>query len=273
MKKIIAFILALFMTLTLLAACGGSKDKEKEDGATTTEATKDENGVEATDPPVVTYDIDTDYATLKYPEKFKDKVDVKIDQENGYTAKFSCGDTPLFDLVFNGEDGVFLGTIVGDDGKNTEVRVISHDIDPKAENHDELNEMSGSLNVIIDHLADDYTFVTAEDAVNVDRDDVYEIKTSVVSLYYPTAWKDEVTVKVEDTSVSFSCGSVKLFDVLFGSDKGDYIGSYKDTAVSIITYNIEKGKLTSAELTNLRAMQDDVNVVLENLEKEKDFTV
>lgn len=269
MKKILALLLTALMVFALLTACGG---KESEDGATNTEAQKAET-VAATDAPVVTYDINTDFVTLKYPEEYKDKVDVQIDGSDVYTAKFSCGDVPLFDLTFNGEEGNFLGTIVGDDGEKTVVRVISYDIDKEAENYNDLIAMAGSVNVIIDNLSKDYNFVTAEDAVNIDRDDVYEIETSVVPLYYPTAWKDEVTVEVEDAAVRFSCGDVKLFDVLFGSDKGDYIGSYKDTAVSIITYDLEKENLSSAELTNLRAMQDDVNVVLDNLQKDKDFTV
>ncbi len=266
MKRILCCLLTVCLIAAVFAACSDKKD----DTAAKDEAVSGETSETATEKPIEVYEIETKYCTLKYPKEWKDKVNVMIDDSDVYTVRFACGKVKLFDLTFNGGDGYTLGTVIGKD-ENIVVRLMSYDIDKKAKNYEELNAMSGSVNVIIEHLNADYTFEKTDESED-DSNSVFEIKTSLTTLYYPQKWEDSVTIISEDNAVYFSCGNTKLFDLLFDSDKGDFLGSYDGTDISVVSYDIKKGKLSDEEYTNLLGMQDGLNVILGYLDKDKLFT-
>ena len=91
------------------------------------------------------YEIKTDFATLYYPQRWKDKVTVKTDKNQ---VQFSSGKTPLFTLSFGGNDGILLGTY---DGK--ELRMIDYPLDDK-----EMANMQEDVNVILEYLRKDEKF-------------------------------------------------------------------------------------------------------------------
>lgn len=92
-----------------------------------------------------TFDIQTSLVTLKYPAKWKDKVDVEV---SGDTVKFSNDGTPLFDLYFKEADGFPLGTY-----KDTPIYVKDYDVKT-----DEQAKMLQDINVIINNLSNDPNF-------------------------------------------------------------------------------------------------------------------
>ena len=94
--------------------------------------------------------------------------------------------------------------------------------------------------------------------------DVFEIKTDVVSLYYPKKWEDKVQVKVKDNTVKFMQKKDEVFDICFGQEKGVPLGYYGDTSVSVVEYD--------AETDEQKEMKEDINVIISHLREDSKFT-
>ena len=95
---------------------------------------------------VSTFDIKTSVTTLKYPNKWKDKVDIDI-SDNG--VKFSNDGTSLFDLIFSeNSDGYLLGTY-----NETPIYIVNYEAET-----DEQAQMLEDVNVILQNLIKDSNF-------------------------------------------------------------------------------------------------------------------
>lgn len=253
--KRICIVLMVCLLIISLSACADKAQKSSSDSATSDQAATVDEQSAIDEVPV--YTIKVNDIELKYPERWKDKVQVKV-TESG--ASFAAGEVKLFDFLFNSTEGHVLGTIIGDKA-NTVVSVKDYPLEKETE---ELIEMQQDLNVIYRHLTKDYEFVMNE-VVGKDDDATFDIETSVVTLKYPAKWKDKVQVKTYDKVVSFSAGDTKLFDLRFEKCDGFLLGTYKDTPIYIIDYPIDGDELM--------AMQADVNVILEHLQEDENFTL
>ena len=261
MKKALIIVLCLVLCLAAFAGCSGGKNTATPDVATPDSTISED---------IATFTVETAYADLAYPKKWQNDVKVDIDDNDGYIVSFSDGGVKLFDLQFDCGDGDVLGTLTRD-GKNIILRVKFAALDKSDADYQKHVEMQNAVDVIISYLSKDYQFAEGEENY-VNYDDVYEIKTGVVSLYYPKQWEDKVTADVKKDGVYFSCNGVKLFDILFGKADGAYLlGAYDGTDISILSYDLEQGKLSDAEYTALRAMQESVDVIISHLEKEELF--
>ena len=249
MKKIILLV-AVILILSMLAACGNSASGDDR-------ATDDEPETEEV---ITLYEIKTDYAVLKYPDKYKDSVDVKIDNGDPYTVTFSSDDVVLFTLGFNGGKGDVIGTIISDSG-NTVLRVDQPVLDKSMENYDTYFSMQEDLGYIVTNLSKDYKFVAGE--IEDDNVEVYEIECEYATLSYPVKWKDKVDVESVENGVRFSSGGTPLFDILFGSDKGILVGTYDGQEVRVVDYPVKDAELA--------AMQEDINVILDHLAADEKF--
>ncbi len=262
LKRILCCLLACLFIAAFLVGC--NKDGKNDKGASS-----DQTSVSATEAPKATFDIETKYGTLKYPEMWKDKVKVAIEDGDVYSVKFTSDDTPLFDLLFGEGEGDIIGSLTTN-GETTVVRVKAYNIEPKSKNFEEKIAMLNDVNVVIEHLVEDYE-LKRDDVGESASDEVFEIETSVTTLYYPSKWKDDVTVETDSDGARFSSGGVKLFDLLFNSAEGDLIGSFDGTDISVLSYEIKKKALTDSEYTKLMAMQDAVNVVIDHLRENEKF--
>lgn len=204
---------------------------------------------------VDTFEISTPYAILKYPQKWKDQVTVDISTEK---VSFSSSGTPLFDLRFNCDDGYVLGTIIGEE-ENTVFSITDYSVE-----NEELAGMQEDVNIILQHLMSDYDFAVGEKVIKEDTS-TFDIETPLVTMKYPSKWKDKVTIDVREDGVSFSCAGTQLFDLMFVSCDGYLLGTYNGTPIYIIDYPIDGGELC--------AMQEDVNVILEHLMQDEQFTI
>ena len=92
-----------------------------------------------------TFDIKTSVVTMKYPNKWKEKVKIDVTEES---VKFSNDGTPLFDLIFKECDGYLLGTY-----KDTPIYIVDYLVDT-----DEQAAMQEDVNVILQHLMEDSNF-------------------------------------------------------------------------------------------------------------------
>ena len=101
--------------------------------------------------------------------------------------------------------------------------------------------------------------------------ETYAIDFAGLQLKYPEKWKDKVTVTVSDNKAAFVCGDVPLFDLLANSDEGYVLGTVcadEYTVLSVVSYDI-----ADTENADLFAMQEDMNVILQNLMTDYEFVV
>lgn len=93
-----------------------------------------------------TIDIETSKATLKYPEKYKDKTDIDVKEDK---VVFKHGDTHLFTIYYGGDKGNLLGTY-----DEIDIRVITNN---KAK-EEELIMIDEGVNTILQNLMEDKKF-------------------------------------------------------------------------------------------------------------------
>jgi len=166
MKKITALVLCLLVLCSLLAACSkGTNDIATADSATVYE--KPEVNGEDSMLKIQTYDIKTPYCTLKYPAQWEDAVKVTEKNDGNYTLSFvgTVDDKsfPLFDLVFDSDTGIKLGTLNGDEPHT--ISMIAYDIDESKCDDSQAVIFSGmqeDVNIIITNLKKDYDFQTKQ---------------------------------------------------------------------------------------------------------------
>ena len=260
MKRTILLLL-ICMTLLVMSACG-EKTENNNAGTPDQAASSDSAAVSETVAETVAetpvYIIKAGSFELKYPERWKDKVQATASDSG---ASFACGEVKLFDILFNSNEGHVLGVIKGEK-ENTLVSVVEYPLEKETE---ELIEMQQDLNVILRHMSEDYDFSMNGEVENED-DSTFDIETSVVTLKYPAKWKDKVNTEVTDKGVSFSNGDTKLFDLVFEKCDGYLLGTYKEIPIYVIDDYPVKGDEQTA-------MQADVNVIFKNLQAEKDFVI
>jgi len=235
MKKLIALFLCLTLAVGFAACANTSADSPSGDGSSV------ESGV---------FSVDVAGVKLICPSDWEGKVDAQLSDDE---VTFTAGDEKLFTLLFNrADEGSLLGVVCGEE--NTSISVVEYDL-PVEES--ELLSLREGLDVILQHLAEDYDFVADEHAA------VYQIETPLVTLRYPLKWKDRVTVDVSTEKVSFSDNGTALFDIVFSECDGDLLGTYNGTPIYLVGYTVE----TQDQLD----MQEDVNVILDYLSKDEAF--
>ncbi len=289
MRKLICFTLTGVLALSLMAGCAKTEEAASSAAASVPTFGSTGNVAEANTPPAETetaqssnletddmtgetYSIETPYAILAYPVRWQDQVQTTVEGTDVYCLKFTAGETPLFDLNFGGTEGALLGTLKIESG-NVVLRVVSYDIDENAENYMDLCIMQEDINVIIQHLAAEYDFTVGEEIIEEDTS-TFEIETSLTTLYYPQKWQDSVAVEVTDNKASFATtDGIHLFDLEFGQSEGVLLGTYGETELHIVSYDIEQGDRSDEDYNKLCAMQEDVNVILQHLLEDEAFTV
>lgn len=291
MRKFICFALSGALALSLLAGCTKTEDSASSAAASVPTFGNTSGAEDVNTPPTETeaaqasnletgeladetetYAIETPYAILAYPVRWRDQVQTTVEGTDVYSLKFTAGETPLFDLNFGGTEGALLGTLKITSG-NVVLRIVSYDIDENAENYMDLCIMQEDINVIIQHLAAEYDFTIGAEIIEEDTS-TFEIETSLATLYYPQKWQDSVSVEVTDNKAAFSTtDGVQLFDLEFGQSEGVLLGTYGETELHIISYDIEQGERSEEDYNKLCAMQEDVNVILQHLLEDEAFTV
>lgn len=256
-KKLALVLLSVAMTVLCLVGCGKAADAERPG------STEDQTEAEAV------FSIETDYGTLKYPSKWEKDVEVTASGDNVDFSLKSDG-SRIFSLRFNNGNGYLLGALPVDN-KKIPVYVDNAELDKKAENFETLAEMQEGVNVILQNLIKDYNFDVNGTSDAEENPEVYEIKTSVASLYYPKRWEDKVTVEESEGSIVFLSDKVKLFELKSGGEDGFLIGKYKGKPLRLVTYSFSKYEDDKARFEELCAMQEDSNTIIRYLEKDSDF--
>ena len=247
MKKIIALTLTLLCVLQLCACSSGTKTEQPQ-------------GQEEK-----TVTVSTPYVDLKVPESLDQNASHEENDADPYviTFKSKADDTILFSFVFNGTGERLLGTLIGEK-ENTVISLNVPELDEASEHYEENLANQQQMDVIIDHLLADYQIVLNE-VVEQENTAVFDIETSVVTLKYPAKWKETVQVDVQENGVKFSSDGTPLFDLMFVECDGYLLGTYKDTPIYMVEYPVESDEHA--------AMQNGVNVILQNLMQDPNFAI
>ncbi len=167
MKKFILIFLTLAMSLCVLTSCGENEEKpeDNKEVQTTANAQTTTEKIEYYKSDVETFEIETPYAKLKYPAKWKDKCVVEKTEGDPYTVTvYGIADDEnikLFDVVFGTapKDSYLLGTMKSN-GKEVTVSLIDYSEDfaddYSVENYPELYAMVEDVNEIISGLVYEY---------------------------------------------------------------------------------------------------------------------
>ena len=256
MKKYLVVIMAA-LCMIAMCACGGNTNAHE--GPVSPDTQEPTSQAEET---VIT--INTPYADICVPETFEGNVTNEVVSEDPYTLAFKATDgTALFTLVFNGTGDVLMGTLLGET-ENTVIYMNIPELDKENENYDVYCGYQEAVNTIMNRLAKDYTFHINE-IIEPEDHSTIDINTSVTTLKYPAKWKDAVQTEVTEDGVKFSNNGTPLFDLMFSECDGYLLGTYKDTPIYIVDHPVETDEQS--------AMQQDVNVILQYLMDDPNFTI
>lgn len=287
MKKMIAFTLALLCAL-LLCACGANPAGDQTTAAVPTLETLAGDG-SVTDPAILTEPdgmetseeagapteskpegedfviISTPYADLRLPASFDKAVSHEETGNEPYVISFKSrtDETELFSIIFNGTGEYLVGTLMGEE-KNTVVHANTNDLDQNDQNYESNLFYQEQLYLILGYLAEDYNLVP-EEAIDDEDPTDFEIQTSLVTLYYPSRWKEKVEIEVLDNGVKFSAAGTPLFDLMFEECDGYMLGSYEGTPIYMVEYPVETEEQA--------AMQAGVNTILQHLTEDPNFSI
>ncbi|MCQ2530239.1 MAG: hypothetical protein MJ086_03190 [Lachnospiraceae bacterium] len=275
MKAKVIYTLMLLGVLIMLIGCGAKNELPENNFYSVAERN---------------FSIETKYANLEYPDKWKDVVKTEIVEGNPYTVKYyrttEKGDILLFELTFGGGDGYKLGSM-NVDGQEVDVFVKDYEIDQQAMSEAEYLDccaMEEDVNVIISKLIENNGFVLVGDEQNTEPEDtsIYGIETKYGVLSYPAKWKDIAIVKVvnDDPYVVKFAGQtadeeVPLFDLTFNGGDGYLLGTMnvdgEDVEIRINDYTFDQENLSEEDYYTCCAMQEDVNVILQYLVEDYGF--
>ncbi len=267
---------------------------EPEDEPTETPAESEEPKPESTAPPKdqrepADTSIETPYGTLNFSEDWARFLRVETKEGKDYAvefyAEFLSGKTQkLFTIRFGGSEQGAIGLIAAN-GKEVPVHVESVEFKPGSEWSDSDVNVVFSMQECLNDILAELELIPPqqepqEEPVLPDDDGTdMAIDTPYGELYYPSRWKEYLTLKVEEKdgySVTFSSkvsGHAEqcLFVVYFGSQKGIEVGAIKDASgrsirVSVDIFPFEPdGSWSDSDSTIIFAMQEDMNYLLSKL--------
>lgn len=212
------------------------------------------------------FSIETPYCTLYYPTQWEDTVTIHVSEDEPCKAAFSVDTYPLFDILFNSNEGEYLGTLTD---TSTTLCAVFYEWNEACATFEEYTAMQEDINVILEHLMADYPFTTSV----VADDEVFAIETEVATFYYPTRWEKTLTVDVAQDRVSFSTPTTLLFELRFNGDDGHLLGTYDGTEIRVVYSELESDGVSEETYREWIAMQEDVNVILEYLSADSKFIV
>ena len=130
----------------------------------------------------------------------------------------------------------------------------------------------GEINSILQEWVRSDYFV-ADEIVAPEDSSVFDIKTDVVTLKYPTKWKDKVEIDISPESVKFSSDGMPIFDLYFEKCDGFLLGTYNGTPIYVVDYLIQENKCGDYEYRDLCAMQENINVIIHYLMEDSCFVI
>ncbi len=270
MKRILLALICALLVFSFAACSPTDKDDSDENSALkeSQEANAEVGKVDISDlDDSENFVIKTDYCDLLFPKKWQKTVTTQISKEGHYKVSFSYEQKPCFDLIFDESGDQLLGTLTNGDI----VKVLSvHDYkwEKNEKDFDAYLNLQDDINVIIKGLSKNYEFVAGKIA---NEDKLTEIDAGFTKLYYPARWKDNIRTDKATNTVSFYYLDTKIFDIVYGGTQGSLLGRYDGKDIRLVSEKLDEEQYTEGEMVEIHTLQDDINVLLSELEKDKKF--
>lgn len=112
---------------------------------------------------------------------------------------------------------------------------------------------------------------------NINTDETiktYKIETEVFDMKYPKRWENKVSIEQSNNCISFVADETHLFDIMFNSDEGEVLGTIKKKDANIVlSVKMYELDVENKNFDDYTIMQEDINIILDNLEKDYNFVV
>lgn len=159
------------------------------------------------------FQIETPYGSLQYPAIWRDAVQIRSREEQGYVVSFYTktddgAELPLFDFHFGDGVGYVLGNIAAGDGRSVPVSFYMYAFEPDAsweqDAADRIFAMRDDVNVIIEHLDLIQADVSEEEEGLIPVDTVPQtiyqarIETPYIRLQIDSEWADHLQFEVTE---------------------------------------------------------------------------
>ena len=118
-------------------------------------------------------------------------------------------------------------------------------------------------------------------ATETKKDEDIVIKTKYVDLHYPLIWEDRFSYEISEedpyTVKGFAAidehKPVEIFEIVFDAAKGDIAGKIDGVSIGIVISEVKYDKTwTEGEKSAVIAMQEDINYLLDMLDKADGFS-
>lgn len=228
--------------------------------------------------------VQTPYADLVYPGKWKPYVKTEILEKDGYTVSFmACFESgsplALFDITFAGTAGDAVGFVAKDAGEPVRVSIQTYELGIDTLKDPELQwryiEMREDLNYILQHLE------LKEPMQEETAQKVWEtltVETPYGTLSCQSAWGQNLFAEVlegQECTVTFfgkvgEMDAIPLFSIIYGGDSGRLLGELEEGKISVYLqyYGLQAdGSLTQDAMDKLYSMQEEVNRVIQSLKE------
>ena len=235
--------------------------------------------VEQPAPVSTTVNVQTPYGDVIYPNSWENMLTAACVSENPYVLRFSgniagTDSVPLYDLVFNGEEGAFFASFYNVDGDLVEVRVVVHALNDTAEAvlyrmQQELNNTALALPLSYHEGAKN-----PADLVQTAPNSGFAIQTPYGTVNYSSYW--ESYLKVESIEgvphkLAFWCvmpdkDPVLLYTIVFGEAEGEQVAMINDHPVTVqFSGFIPDETWTEEEQNVVMSLSDEISLTLEAL--------
>ena len=248
--------------------------------------------VEQTEPVNTAVCVQTPYGDVICANSWDNMLTADCVNESPYTLRFSgnvagMDSVPLYDLVFNGDEGAFFATFYTAENELVEIRVVKHVLDANALNDaDEamLYQMQQEVcnTTIVLPLSYHEGAENPADLVQTVPDTGVVIQTPYGTVNYSSPMESYLEVKsVEDGlyKLEFRCvmpgkEPVLLYTIVFGEAEGDQVAMINEEPVTVQLFGYTPDETwTEEEQGIVQSLLDEMSLTMEALAQLEGFTM
>lgn len=234
------------------------------------------------------YSIETRYGKLYFPEKWQTYIDVQINENDPYTVHFFATldnevKARLFNIVFGGSEGVYVGKIIDSEGAIIDVHIVMNELSGDEDYTKEQANLIIAIQEDVNHIISKMPIIKEEHKKENDVES--SLETPFITLQYPEKWKDVIRVnhiEGDEYTVEFfgkigDSEEIHLFDISFGEETANSIGSIKCKdgsvkSINVVTYDFDFSDEWVEERKNeIYSMAEDINIILQNIMENDSF--
>lgn len=275
-SRIFITVISVIIVICMFTGCSNESNSEQiKENSSSIETVQD-------------YSIETRYGKMYFPEKWQTYIDVQINENDPYTVQFFATldnevKARLFNIVFGGSEGVYVGKLIDSEGAIIDVHIVMNELSGDEDYTEEQSNLIIAIQEDVNHIISKMPIIKEEHKKENDVES--SLETPFISLQYPEKWKDVIRVnhiQGDEYTVEFfgkigDYEEIHLFDISFGEETGNSIGSIKckDGSIkniNVITYDIDfSDEWVEDRKNEIYSMAEDINIILQNIMENDSF--